>query len=264
MSGIKVNTPPVKAIILSAGQGRRLLPLTKNAPKCLLPISGKPIIEWEIDTLLACGIVDITVVTGFESSVVEAVLQQRYANLAQVNTLFNPFFGVADNLVSCWVARSAMNQDFLLLNGDTIFDPEVLTEVLNSKPALITLCVNRKSVYDADDMKVQLDKRGCVKHVSKTLPMSQTDAESIGLIFFRQNGPQLFCDAIENALRHQDELKSWYFTVIDALAGKHTAKACFVSEHRWCEVDVAADLAIAEELFGRTPPTQRCSNTPVN
>jgi choline kinase len=264
MSGIKANTPPVKTIILSAGQGRRLLPLTKNAPKCLLPISGKPIIEWEIDALLACGIVDVTVVTGFESSVVEDVLQQRYANRAQVNTIFNPFFEVADNLVSCWIARSAMNQDFLLLNGDTIFDPEVLTEVLSSKPAPITLCVNQKSVYDADDMKVQLDKKGCVKHVSKTLPVNQIDAESIGLVFFRQNGPQLFCDAIENALRHQDQLRSWYFTIIDALAGKQMVKACSVSEHRWCEVDVAADLAIAEELFGRMTPTQRCSNTPVN
>ena len=128
MSGMKTNTPPVKAIILSAGQGRRLLPLTKNAPKCLLPISGKPIIEWEIDALVARGIVNITVVTGFESNAVEAVLQQRYANRAHINIIFNPFFEVADNLVSCWVARSAMNHDFLLLNGDIIFDPEVLTE----------------------------------------------------------------------------------------------------------------------------------------
>ncbi len=263
MSGMKTNTPPVEAIILSAGQGRRLLPLTKNAPKCLLPISGKPIIEWEIDALVARGIVNITVVTGFESNAVEAVLQQRYANRAHINIIFNPFFEVADNLVSCWVARSAMNHDFLLLNGDIIFDPEVLTKVLNSEPAPITLCVNRKSVYDADDMKVQLDRKGCVRHVSKTLPVSQIDAESIGLVFFRQEGPQLFCNAIENALRHRDKLKSWYFTIIDSLAGTQMIKACSVSEHRWCEVDVAADLAIAEELFGRMTPTQRCSNIPV-
>ena len=120
MSGIKTNSPPVKTIILSAGQGRRLLSLTKNAPKCLLPISGKPIIEWEIDALLAYGIVNITVVTGFKSNVVETVLQQRY-KIVRVNTIFNPFFEITDNLVSCWVARFAMNHDFLLVNGDISF-----------------------------------------------------------------------------------------------------------------------------------------------
>ena len=63
---------PIKTIILGAGQGRRLLSLTENIPKCLLPISGKPIIERQIDALLAAGINEITVVTGFQSSLVEA------------------------------------------------------------------------------------------------------------------------------------------------------------------------------------------------
>ena len=71
-----------------------------------------------------------------------------------------------------------------------------------------------------DDMKVQLDKKGWVKHVSKTLPVDRIDAESIGLVFFRQNGAQMFCDAVENALQNQSEFRSWYFTIIDALAAE--------------------------------------------
>ena len=81
MTGNKEKNP-VKAIILSAGQGRRLLSLTENMPKCLLPVSGKPIIEWQIDALLSAGINEITVVTGFQSGLVEALLQQRYADAA--------------------------------------------------------------------------------------------------------------------------------------------------------------------------------------
>ena len=57
----KTPETSIKAIILSAGQGRRLLPLTENSPKCLLPISGKTIIEWQIDALLAAGIEEIIV-----------------------------------------------------------------------------------------------------------------------------------------------------------------------------------------------------------
>src|SRR5690349_11210899 len=171
---------PVKAIILSAGQGRRLLPLTENTPKCLLPVLGKPIIEWQIDALLANGIGEITVVTGFQSQLVETLLEQRYANRGQIKVLFNPFFQVADNLASCWIARSAMESDFVLLNGDTVIEQALLGKVLSSEPAPITLSVDRKPVYDSDDMKVQLADAEWVRHVSKTIAPEQIDAESIG------------------------------------------------------------------------------------
>jgi L-glutamine-phosphate cytidylyltransferase len=238
-----------KAVILSAGQGRRLLPLTKNSPKCLLPISGKPIIEWQIDALLTAGIKEIIVVTGFQTKKVEELLQQRYPDHKQISTLFNPFFEVADNLASCWVARSVMDGNFLLLNGDTIFDVSLLKQVLESEPAPITLSIDYKEVYDADDMKVQLDNNGLVKHVNKTLPENQIDAESIGLIYFRSNGPILFRDAVEEALRYPTELKSWYLTIIDKLAGKNLVNVCSISGHRWCEIDYSSDLKKAQELF---------------
>jgi len=99
MSRIKANARPVKTVILSAGQGRRLLSLTKDIPKCLIPVAGKSIIGWQIDALLAYGIDDITVVTGFKSKDVETVLQQRYNNRARINTIFNPFFEITDNIV---------------------------------------------------------------------------------------------------------------------------------------------------------------------
>lgn len=249
MTGDKEKSA-IKTIILSAGQGRRLLSLTENIPKCLLPIAGKPIIAWQIDALLAAGIQDITVVTGFKSSLVESLLQS-YANRAQINTIFNPFFEVADNLASCWIARSAMDRDFLLLNGDTIFDKALLIQVLNSASAPITLTVSDKPIYDADDMKVQLDEHGWVKHVSKNLSTDQIDCESIGLIFFRDRGPQLFRTAVEDALRHQEKLKHWYLSIVDALASKQLVNTCSVSGHFWCEIDFAVDLAKAEALFSK-------------
>jgi choline kinase len=245
----KISETSTKAVILSAGQGRRLLPLTENSPKCLLPVSGKTIIEWQIDALLATGIEDISVVTGFQTGLVEALLQQRYSDYKQIRTLFNPFFEVADNLASCWIARSVMDCDFLLLNGDTVFDVSLLTLVLESESAPITLSIDYKKVYDADDMKVQLDEKGLVKHVNKTLSEDRIDAESIGLIYFRSNGPILFRDAVEDALRYPTELKSWYLTIIDALAGKHLVNVCAISGHRWCEIDYSSDLTKAQKLF---------------
>lgn len=240
---------PVKAIILSAGQGRRLLPLTENTPKCLLPVLGTPVIAWQIDALLQAGIKDVTVIAGFQIGKVEALLAERYANNPHIKTLFNPFYEVADNLASCWIARDRMTDDFLLLNGDTLFDASLLSHVLQAEEAPITLCVDFKDMFDEDDMKVQLDAEGWVKHVSKVLPPEQTDAESIGLIYFRKQGVQLFRDAVDRALRDPAKLKSWYLSIIDTLALQRVVNSCSVQGFNWCEIDFIDDLRRTETLF---------------
>lgn len=242
-------TLPVKAIILSAGQGRRLLPLTESTPKCLLPVSDKPVIAWQIDALLAVGINEITIVAGFQVGLIETLLQQHYASHPEIRILFNPFFEVADNLASCWIARTVMNSDFLLLNGDTVIESALIRQVLNSESAPITLSVDYKNAYDADDMKVQLDTDGWVKQVSKIIPPHQVDAESIGLTYFREQGPEIFRQAVESALRHPAELKSWYLSIIDALAKQHRVKSCSIKGLRWCEIDFIEDLARAGIIF---------------
>lgn len=241
----------VKAIILSAGQGRRLLPLTENLPKCLLPVADKPVLAWQIDALTAAGVKEIIIVAGFQINRIEALLHANYAKQSNISIVFNPFYEVADNLASCWLARSAMDSDFLLLNGDTVIEPALVTRVLNSPPAPITLSVDFKKSYDADDMKVQLDTDGWVKQVSKIVPPNEIDAESIGLVYFRDQGPLLFRQAIESALRHPAELKSWYLSIIDKLAAQHQVNSCSVKGFRWCEIDFIEDLARASMLFTR-------------
>ena len=133
----------VKAIILSAGQGRRLLPLTENSPKCLLPVANKPVLAWQIDALQTAGIDEIVIVAGFQVVQIEALLQARYADRSSIRIVFNPFYEVADNLASCWLARSDMSSDFLLLNGDTVIEPKLVLQVLNSPSAPITLSVTQ-------------------------------------------------------------------------------------------------------------------------
>ncbi|UJP05545.1 MAG: phosphocholine cytidylyltransferase family protein [Nitrosomonas sp.] len=242
---------PIKAIILSAGQGRRLLPLTENTPKCLLPVAEKPVLAWQIDALLAAGVDHITIITGFQVGLIEALLQQHYSHCPAIKILFNPFYEVADNLASCWIARTEMDGDFLILNGDTVIEAALLNKVLSSAAAPITLSVDFKDSYDADDMKVQLDTDGWVRQVSKIVPPQQVDAESIGLIYFRGDGVRFFRQAVEEALRHPAELKSWYLSIIDRLARQHLVNACSVEGLRWCEIDFIEDLSRAGIIFSQ-------------
>jgi len=236
----------MKAIILSAGQGKRLLPLTAETPKCALVVQGKTVLEWQIDELLRAGIDEIVVVTGFGADKVEQLMERRYA-VSQVRTVFNPFFKLADNLASCWVVRSEMAEDFILLNGDTLFDSAVLERLLSSPPAPITVTIDKKAAYDEDDMKVILDGDRLVS-IGKKLPLDLVTAESIGMLLFRSTGTALFRNTIEQVLRTPEGTGRWYLSVIDELARTTAVMTCCIQGLPWAEVDFPADLKNAERV----------------
>lgn len=240
-----------KAVILSAGQGKRLLPLTEQRPKCLLPFNGRTVVEWQIACLAANGVRDVTVVTGFHDQAVEAALRARPDDGVTVRCLFNPFFEVADNVGSCYMARDLMRgQDFVLINGDTLFHPDLFARAVAQAKGPITVTVDCKDRYDADDMKVQHDGERLLM-IGKTLTAEQSNAESIGMLFFKGEGGALFADALGTALRQPDGLKRWYLSVIDALAKQHHVHIASIQGYEWCEVDYPKDVPAAERLTAR-------------
>ena len=239
----------VNAIILSAGQGKRLLPLTEECPKCMLHVAGKSILEWQVQALLAAPIDKLFIITGFNSDLVEQHMRDRFgAEHERIHIVYNPFFSISDNLASCWMARHAMDEDFILLNGDTLFEPALLDTVLRSTPAPVTLTVDYKDSYDNDDMRVELHD-SMVKSVGKTLPDEHTNAESIGLLYFRGEGPALFRAQLDRQMKQGDGLRLWFLSVVDTLAKQSLVRACSINGHRWCEIDFKRDLDNAEKIM---------------
>ena len=146
----------MKAIILSAGQGRRLLPLTESSPKCALQVADRSILEAQLGEIAKCAIDEVLVITGFGADRVDEIVAGIQA--PRVRTLFNPFFALSDNLGTCWVASPEMQEPFVLINGDTLFESEILRALLSSPDtAPVTLVTDAKDAYDADDMKVVVE-----------------------------------------------------------------------------------------------------------
>lgn len=233
------------AIILSAGQGSRLLPLTEDRPKCLIDFAGKSLLRWQIEALAANGISDVTVVTGFCSDRVE----QELASITDVTAraLFNPFYHVADNLGSCWMARDAMATDFIILNGDTLVSPAIVARLLATSDHPITVTVDVKDGYDADDMKVERSGDRLVT-IGKTLTPEQTNAESIGMLAFRGDGPARFRREVEAMMRTPAGVSNWYLRAIDRIAPEGIVGTAEIKGLGWAEVDYPSDLVAAEKL----------------
>jgi choline kinase len=242
----------MKAIILSAGQGSRLLPLTQDRPKCLLPIGKRTLLEWQVRAIEACGVKDISVVIGFKSEMMEAELAKLARPGTTLRPVFNPFYKVADNLGSCWLAREQMQGDFLLVNGDTLFEVALLQKVLASPPANIVVTVDRKPAYDEDDMKVRREGTR-LKAIGKKLPLDTVNAESIGMLLFRQDGPRLFREAVENFMRTPEGATVWYLQVIHALAQRETIETALIEGLDWGEVDFPPDLEEVRQMVAAWP-----------
>jgi len=245
----------MRAIILSAGQGRRLLPLTENTPKCCLPLANHSILEWQLSQISQVGIDEVLVVTGFESERVEAVLvsaSKKFANL-NIRTLHNPFYARSDNLGTCWVARGEMLEPFLIINGDTLFEAAILDKLLKSAhDHPITLTTDSKGDYDDDDMKVVTDE-GRLLRVGKTLDREYVNGESIGMMVFNQQGADTFRQRVEALMKSAEGLTRWYLSAIDELADEGHVGVCSIQGLSWCEVDDHADLKHAEHVVVAWP-----------
>lgn len=244
---LETSAQQVNAVILSAGRGSRLLPLTATQPKCLVPVGGKPILEWQLQTLAACGVARSSIVVGFGAEKVSHFLENEFPVAMDLRTILNPLYDVADNLISCWTARAEMGSDFILLNGDTLFEPGVVQRLLASDRAPVTVAITRKSSYDDDDMKVSCQGSTLVR-IGKDLPLRETNGESIGMLLFRQDGPELFRDALERFVRDRHAASQYYLSAINDLASRGLVKTASMEGLQWTEIDFLSDLDDAARL----------------
>ena len=121
----------MQAVILAAGRGTRLRPLTDWRPKCLVRVHGKPILRHQLEALSDAGIRDCVIVVGYRAEQVRDTVGTRFRDLA-ITYVENELFDRTNNIYSLWMARRHLTEDMLLLEGDVLFEPDLLVDLLES------------------------------------------------------------------------------------------------------------------------------------
>lgn len=247
----------MKAIILAAGRGTRLYPYTQYIPKCLLDIGGATILEHQMNHIRDCGISEVVIVVGFGFEKVENFLRNYDGLGMKIKTLYNPFYQTTNSLISLWIARGEMNEDIVVMNGDDVFEIEVLDKALSVNGEKICLPIKRKLTYEDEDMKVQLDN-GRIQGISKSIKKN-ISAESVGIRVFRDTGVEIIKRALEEEMRTPAAEKKWYISSIRRLINKgYKIKSLDIKELFWMDVDYPVDLfkvrAISHKFLGNTHP----------
>lgn len=246
----------MKAIILSAGQGSRLGHLVDDRPKCLIDFNGRTLLDRQLDALEGNGVREAVVVTGFHDELVNRAIAARSGG-PNVRTIFNPFYKVADNTGSLFMAREELTGDCLVWNGDTLVSRELMRRVVANAQTGICVTIDRKDSYDEDDMKVVEDS-GRLKAIGKRIS-GGVNAESIGLLAFRSGGAEQFREAIEQAMRTPEGTTIWYLRVINHIAQSADVWTLDIKGEEWGEVDFPADVDAARELTARWDATAKAA-----
>ena len=243
----------MKVIILSAGRGRRLLPLTESLPKCVLPVDGQPVLERQLRQIAQCAVEEVVVATGYAAEAVDELIAGLDLAPLRVRTFHNPFHAHCDNLGTCWLLRHEMQGEFVVLNGDTLFEAAVMRRLLAERHAApITLVADHKARYDDDDMLIVAEGKR-LRRVGKRLGIPGVNGESIGMLAFDATGGAAFAGMLDHMMRRDEGLNRWYLSAIDALAQAGMVGLCSIHGLGWCEIDTQLDLVRAEHAVRGWP-----------
>lgn len=242
----------MKAIVLAAGRGERLMPLTADCPKSLVDLGdGRTLLEEQVLGMRQSGAIDeIVFVVGYQAAQVESRIH-AWPGRPRLRTRFNPFFAVSNNLMSLWIARDEMAEDFVVTNGDNLFTPSVYRRMLNECGNGVFLALKPKRQFDTDDMKARV-VRGDVVAVAKTLPSSQCRAESPGLVLVRGATARARFVSTLDALAHDPgNINRFWLEVFNAMArdGRPAEPWYFTGADAWQEIDFHADVDTAKSLL---------------
>lgn len=233
----------MKALILAAGLGTRLAPITNDRPKSLVQVNGKPILLKQIENLHENGIYDITVVSGYKADILEKTVHGRFP---EIKILESVDYANTNNMYSAYLAKEGLaNHDFLMMNADVFFDASVIAALLECKAenAIVTDIGN----YLEESMKV-VERDGRLVHIAKDIRPEDALGASIDVYKFSARGGTAFFAKCAEYIEKKGERKLWSEVALDGILGEVVFRACPL-KGRWLEIDNHEDLAAAEALF---------------
>jgi len=234
------------AVILVAGIGSRLRPITDSRPKALAPVGDETILARAIRLLLEFGVSRVVLATGYREDAVRAALGGLTCEVVYCP---NPRYESTQNSVSLALCRDAVaGRSFFKLDGDVVFDPEVLTRIATPN-AELSVGVDSARKLDAEAMKVVVEGQR-IRRFGKAIALAESHGESIGIERIAASASEKLFDALDERIK-AGVTHLYYEDVYSEMIGRGqlTAEVADVSGVRWTEIDTFEDLEAARRLF---------------
>jgi len=237
------------ALLLAAGTGSRLHPLTLDAPKCLTEVGGKPILGRLVDNLRSHGVNRLVVVTGYLDHCVREFLQKNASDM-QVDYVFNPVYQTTNNIYSLWLARQAVQEPFMLIESDLVFEESILKDMLTpDRIAISNILPWMNGTTVSLNAKEGVTAFYVTDGISESARYKTVNVYSLSLRSWQKVITRL------DRYIADERVGSYYEAVFSDMVADGTLEfeAVFFDENSWYEIDTIPDLHQAERIFPRPP-----------
>ena len=250
----------LNAIILAAGQGKRLAPLTNNKPKCMINLFGKTLLEWQVSVFKKCGITDISVVTGYHSEMID---------LPGLEFFQNKKFETTNMVESLFCASEELSGQTIVSYGDIIFEKKILDKLIQSKADFsIIVDKNWKRYWEMrfdnplnDSESLKIDTDGNITSIGKKVQkIDEIEGQYIGLMKFQNAGLEKIKEFYEktksqstnesNPLNPLVSFQQSFMTdFLQALINDGCKLKAIEIENGWLEFDTVKDYEIYNKML---------------
>ncbi len=231
------------AVILSAGLGKRLLPLTENKTKAMVEIDNKPLLYYSIYNLNKIGIRNIYIVGGYKFDNLADWINKNHKNfpLMQFTLIYNDKYEEYNNCYTLKVAIDYLRQDFLILNSDILYDFNILKKIVEEKNN--ALVIDNVKKLGEEEMKAVQNEKG-VYSLRKDNPIDKSIGEYIGITLFYKENIDILKRKMEN-FDYTNHKKYYEDVLMDTVKDGVVFKPVYTDGLMWTEVDTLKDLEFA-------------------
>ena len=234
-------------VILAAGMAKRLRPLTDERPKCLLKVGERTLLQRTVDAMLAAGIRELVVVTGYRANMIRDFLTATYPSL-DIHFIDNPDYAHNNNIFSLWLTRPYTDgRDFLLMDSDILCDPAILSEVIGADGSALAL--NRHELGE-EEMKIVADAHGRIIEISKTCSPADAAGESVGIEKMTADYSTALFRELQQMIEDEGLIDIFYERAFERLIPQgHTFRIVDTTSFFSIELDTPEDFENAQRLI---------------
>ena len=236
----------MKAIILAAGIGKRLHPLTIDRPKCLVDFGTGAILDHQIEAMLAVGVDSFTIVVGFEADQVKRHCTNKLGRKASLRFVQNPDYDKTNSLYSLFLAKDELNDDLFLLNCDIVFHTDLARRLVETdRPNVVA--VDLKATRPDGEMCVKLSGESQIEAISKQLDPASAHGLSAQVARFCHSGAQALAAEVVRLASEDRQNTLFPTSAYGLLIEAGQLFATDVSDLPWAEIDSIEDYEQAVE-----------------
>ncbi len=239
----------MKAVILAAGIGSRIRPLTDDIHKSLLKIGDSTILYRMLTNIKDASITDVIIITGYLEEMVKTFVTENFPSL-HFTFIPNEKYLETNTGYSLMLTKDAVGEsDFVKFDADVVFEQAVLEKLLSHEGST-ALCIDTHIHLEAEEVKVNLDEHGKVVKVGKTLNPHTAQGESIGIEKIGRDAGRLLFAELERLMQDPRNYNEYYDDSYTTLVNEGIPfYAVDITGLKWVEVDTHEDYKKAVEIF---------------